>query len=108
MNSKTKKEIKNDYYWNWNNFKICWSVSGENNKKPIIFIHGFGASRMHWRKNIDYFAKKDFAAYSLDLLGFGDSYQPGIKEIGALNNAIWRNQIEDFIEQIINQKIPRK
>ena len=104
MNSNTKKEFKNDNYWNWNNFKICWSVSGENNKKPIIFIHGFGASRKHWRKNIDYFAKKNFAAYSLDLIGFGHSDQPGIREIGALNNAIWRNQIKDFIEQIIKPK----
>ena len=105
MNTNSKEErINYPNYWNWNGFRICWSVSGEDNKIPIIFIHGFGASRKHWRNNLEYFAKRNCASYSLDLLGFGDSDQPGIRQIGRLNNEIWCNQIKDFIAQVIRPK----
>ncbi len=105
MNSNFKEEnINYPNYWNWNGFKICWSVTGEENKIPIIFLHGFGASRKHWRNNLEYFAKRDCASYSLDLIGFGDSDQPGIKQIEKLNNEIWCNQVKDFITQVIRPK----
>ena len=105
MNTNFKEEnINYPNYWNWNGFKICWSVTGEQNKIPIIFLHGFGASRKHWRNNLEYFAKRDFASYSLDLIGFGDSDQPGIRQIGRLNNEIWCNQVKDFITQVIRPK----
>ena len=65
MNTNFKEEnINSPNYWNWNGFEICWSVTGEQNKIPIIFLHGFGASRKHWRNNLEYFAKRDFASYS--------------------------------------------
>ncbi len=109
MNNNFKEEIINKpNYWNWNGFKICWSVIGENNEIPIIFLHGFGASRKHWRNNLDYFAKRNCASYSLDLIGFGDSDQPGVREIGRLNNEIWCNQVKDFIEQVIRPKNSEK
>ncbi len=105
MNNNFQEEnINLPNYWNWNGFNICWSVTGEDNKIPIIFLHGFGASRKHWRKNIQYFAKRNYASYSLDLLGFGDSDQPGIRQIGKLNNKIWCNQVKDFISQVIRPK----
>ena len=103
-----EKNINYPNYWNWNGFKICWSVKGEDNKIPIIFLHGFGASRKHWRKNLEYFAKRNCASYSLDLIGFGDSDQPGIRQIGKLNNEIWCNQVKDFIAQVIRPKNPEK
>ena len=84
MNNNFKENINFPNYWIWNGFKICWSVTGEENEIPIIFLHGFGASRKHWRNNLEYFAKKNFASYSLDLIGFGDSDQPGIRQIGKL------------------------
>ncbi len=105
MNPNYKKEnISFPNLWNWNGFEICWSVVGEDNAIPIIFLHGFGASRKHWRNNLEYFAKRNFASYSLDLIGFGDSDQPGIRQIGKLNNEIWCNQIKDFIEEVIRPK----
>ena len=109
MNPYYKKEnISLTNYWNWNGFKISWSVAGEDNKIPIIFLHGFGANRKHWRNNLGYFAKRNCASYSLDLLGFGDSDQPGIRQIGRLNNEIWCNQVKDFIAQVIRPKNSRK
>ena len=95
-------------YWNWNGFKICWNVAGEENEIPIIFLHGFGASRKHWRNNLEYFEKRNFASYSLDLIGFGDSDQPGIRQIGRLDNEIWSQQVRDFISQVIRPKNSEK
>ena len=109
MNTDFQKvNINYSNYWNWNGFKICWSVTGEDNKIPIIFLHGFGASRRHWRNNLGYFAKRNCASYSLDLIGFGDSDQPGIRQIGKLNNEIWCNQVKDFIKQVIRPKNSEK
>jgi len=103
-----KENISFSNYWNWNGFKICWSVRGEENEIPIIFLHGFGANRKHWRNNLEYFAKRNCASYSIDLLGFGDSDQPGIRQIGKLDNEIWCNQVRDFISQVIRPKNSRK
>jgi len=109
MNNKFKeKNINFPNYWNWNGIKVCWSVCGEDNEIPIIFLHGFGASRKHWRKNLDYFARRNYASYSLDLIGFGDSDQPGIRQIGKLNNEIWCDQVKDFIAQVIRPKNSEK
>ena len=80
----------------------------EDNSIPIIFLHGFGASNKHWRRNVCYFAKRDFAVYSMDLIGFGNSSQPGIKEIGKLDNGVWCNQVKDFIKQVIRPKNSNK
>jgi len=103
-NNFKEKNINLPNYWNWNGIKVCWSVLGEDNEIPIIFLHGFGASRKHWRNNLKYFAKRNCASYSLDLIGFGDSDQPGIRQIGKLNNEIWCNQVRDFIAQVIRPK----
>ena len=101
MNNNFAENINFPNYWNWNGFKICWSVTGEDNEIPIIFLHGFGASRKHWRNNLEYFAKRNCASYSLDLIGFGDSDQPGVRQIGKLDNEVWSNQVKDFISQVI-------
>ena len=102
------EEIDESNYWNWNGFKIFWSVKGKDNKFPIILLHGFGASSKHWRNNSDYFSKKGYSVYSLDLIGFGNSDQPGIREIGKLDNGVWCNQVNDFIKQIIRPKTSNK
>ena len=82
MNSIYKSEEGDEsYYWNWNGFKIFWSVKGKENIHPMILLHGFGASSKHWRNNSDYFAKKGYSVYSIDLIGFGNSAQPGIKAV---------------------------
>ena len=64
--------------WKWKNWVISWSKSskstGEDNKN-ILLIHGFGASKKHWRYNQDFLGKV-FNCYAIDLLGFGESSQP--------------------------------
>ena len=50
--SLNKSEI-----WKWKNWDISWSLSkktaGENNIN-ILLVHGFGASKNHWRHNQDF------------------------------------------------------
>ena len=109
MNSIDKSvEIDESNYWNWNGFKIFWSVKGEDNAHPIILLHGFGASSKHWRNNSYYFAQKGYSVYSIDLIGFGNSAQPGLKEIEKLDNGVWCNQVSDFIKQVIRPKTSKK
>ena len=109
MNPTQKlEEAYESHYWNWNGFKIFWSVKGQENRNPMILLHGFGASSKHWRKNFNYFAKEGYSVYSLDLIGFGNSDQPGIREIGKLDNGLWCNQVNDFIQQIIRPKTSSK
>ena len=98
---KISSKNKSYNYWIWNGFKIAWLVENEKDKIPLLFLHGFGANSNHWRKNIKSFAKNGYAVYSIDLLGFGESDQPGIKEIGKLDNGIWCDQVTDFINEII-------
>ena len=109
MNSAYKKEEDNESnYWIWRGFQIFWNVKGKDNNQPIILLHGFGASSKHWRNNSNYFAHKGYSVYSLDLIGFGNSAQPGIKEIGKLHNGVWSNQVNDFIQQVIRPKTSKK
>jgi len=109
MNSIYKSEVgEESNYWNWKGFKIFWSVKGKENAYPMILLHGFGASSKHWRNNSDYFAKKGYSVYSIDLIGFGNSAQPGIREIGKLDNGVWCNQVSDFIKQIIRPETSKK
>ena len=98
---KISSKNKSCNYWNWNGFKIAWFVENENDNIPLLLIHGFGANSNHWRKNIKSFAKNGYAVYAIDLLGFGQSDQPGIKDIGKLDNGIWCDQVTDFITDII-------
>ena len=101
MTLKISSKDKICNYWTWNGFKIAWFFENKGNNIPLLFLHGFGANSNHWRKNIKNFAKNDYTVYSMDLLGFGESDQPGIKEIGKLDNGIWCDQVTDFIIDII-------
>ena len=101
MSLKISQVKRNYNYWNWNGYKIAWFVENEKKNIPLLFLHGFGASSRHWRKNYKSFAQEGYAVYSIDLLGFGKSDQPGIKEIGKLDNGIWCDQVTDFITDII-------
>ena len=109
MNSIYETKEKDEFnYWDWNGFKIFWTLKGKENLYPIILLHGFGASSKHWRNNSNYLAKKGYAVYSLDLIGFGNSAQPGINEIGKLDNGVWCNQVKDFIKQVIRPNNSKK
>jgi pimeloyl-ACP methyl ester carboxylesterase len=89
-------------YWQWRSHSIYYVTAGEPDRSlpPLLLIHGFGASTDHWRKNIAELSA-DFQVWAIDLLGFGRSAKPNI-DYGA---DLWRDQIADFIEQVIKQPV---
>ncbi len=85
------------YYWYWQGHRIKYTVKGQG--KPLLLIHGFGASIGHWRKNIPHLAQENYRIYALDLLGFGGSDKPQLD----YSVELWRDLIKDFWQYHINE-----
>ncbi len=102
---------KVDYIWKWRDWDISWSLSNNlinNSEINILLIHGFGASKNHWRNN-QKFLGNYYNCYAIDLLGFGESSQPSANldyEYPKVNEVkycfdLWANQITNFCKEII-------
>ena len=101
--------------WKWRNWDISWSsskLSSNKNDLNILLIHGFGASKKHWRHNQD-FLGNIYNCYSIDLLGFGESSQPWALldyESDKENHVkysfdLWGNQIAKFCNEVIKSPV---
>lgn len=92
----------NGAYWQWQGYSVHYVKAGDANahpeRSPLLFIHGFGASTDHWRKNIAEL-QTDFEVYALDLIGFGRSSKPS----SGYSPDLWRDQIADFITSVIGR-----
>ncbi len=102
---------KIDQLWKWKNWEISWSLSNNSLNSSdinILLVHGFGASKNHWRNNQPFLGSY-FNCYAIDLLGFGESSQPAATldyEFPKNNEVkycfdLWANQITDFCYEII-------
>jgi pimeloyl-ACP methyl ester carboxylesterase len=67
--------------------------------KPLVLIHGFGASIGHWRKNIPVLAEAGYRVYAIDLLGFGGSDKPAL----SYTLELWQQQLKDFWDTHIQE-----
>jgi pimeloyl-ACP methyl ester carboxylesterase len=76
--------------WIWENRQIRYTVAGQG--KPLLLIHGFGASIGHWQKNIPVLAASGYRVWAIDLLGFGNSDKPSLD----YTLELWQQQIVDF------------
>ena len=83
--------------WNWRGYKIRYTVAGQG--KPLLLIHGFGASIGHWQKNIPVLAHAGYKVFALDLLGFGGSAKAPLD----YTLELWQSQIADFWTEFINE-----
>ncbi|CAL9123023.1 unnamed protein product [Musa acuminata subsp. burmannicoides] len=83
-------------FWTWKGRKIHYVEQGMG--RPVVLIHGFGASAFHWRYNIPELAKK-YKVYALDLLGFGWSE----KAIIEYDATVWKDQVSDFLKEIVKE-----
>ena len=83
--------------WHWQGHKIRYTVAGEG--KPLLLIHGFGASIGHWRKNIPVLADAGYKVFAIDLLGFGASDKAPLD----YTLELWRSLISDFWAEFINE-----
>ncbi len=101
--------------WKWKNWEISWSLSKNStckNDRSILLIHGFGASKKHWRHNQDFLGKV-FNCYAIDLLGFGESSQPSAlldyepyKENSIKYSFdLWSDQISIFCSEVIKSPV---
>jgi pimeloyl-ACP methyl ester carboxylesterase len=101
--------------WRWNNWDISWSLSkksaGESNIN-VLLVHGFGASKKHWRHNQN-FLGQFFNCYAIDLMGFGESsqpiallnYEPYKKNSIKYSFDLWSNQISSFCSEVIKSPV---
>jgi pimeloyl-ACP methyl ester carboxylesterase len=76
--------------WNWQGYQIQYTVVGTG--KPLVLIHGFGASIGHWRKNIPELAAGGYRVFAIDLLGFGGSSKPPLD----YSLKLWEQLLKDF------------
>jgi pimeloyl-ACP methyl ester carboxylesterase len=83
--------------WTWNGYKIPYTITGSG--RPLLLVHGFGASIGHWRKNIPVLAGAGYKVFAIDLLGFGYAEKPPIDYTVEL----WRDQLKAFWETQINE-----
>ena len=100
--------------WSWQNHNISYvRVSAPSNGSPpgraVVCVHGFGASKGHWRHNLNALAS-DADVYAIDLLGFGASAKPPSQLKGEAPSHgsvrycfdLWAAQVADFTAQVIN------
>jgi pimeloyl-ACP methyl ester carboxylesterase len=78
------------HFWTWQGYQIQYTVMGAG--KPLVLIHGFGASIGHWRKNIPVLAAAGYRVFAIDLLGFGGSDKPAL----SYTLELWQQQLKDF------------
>ena len=101
--------------WKWRDWDISWSSSkllSNKNEFNILLIHGFGASKKHWRHNQD-FLGNIYNCYSIDLLGFGEISQPCALldyESYQENHVkysfdLWGSQIAKFCSEVIQSPV---
>jgi pimeloyl-ACP methyl ester carboxylesterase len=83
--------------WIWRDREIKYTVRGEG--KPLLLLHGFGASIGHWRKNIPVLAAAGYRVFAIDLLGFGDSDKPVLD----YSLKLWQELVVDFWHDRIQQ-----
>ncbi|HGY5532334.1 MAG TPA: alpha/beta fold hydrolase [Prochlorococcus sp.] len=87
--------------WYWQGLSCHWRLLGAEGTRPLVLLHGFGASSAHWRHNAAPLKAAGFRIYSLDLIGFGASAQPGLNQNQRLDNRLWGKQLAAFLEQIV-------
>ena len=87
--------------WLWQGFPICYQTQGTTGP-AIILIHGFGASWLHWRKNIPALAVT-CRVYAIDLIGFGGSAKPKPGEKITYTLETWGQQVADFCQEVIGE-----
>jgi len=83
--------------WTWKGNSIQYTVRGSG--RPLILIHGFGASIGHWRQNIPALAAGGYRVFALDLLGFGASAKPPLD----YTLELWEELLKDFWTELVQE-----
>ncbi len=89
--------------WYWRGLSIRYYCYGEQGP-AVVFVHGFGASGLHWRKNLTGFGDA-CRCYALDLLGFGGSAKPLPGDPLDYSFETWGAQIADFCQDVVGAPV---
>ncbi len=85
--------------WNWRGHQITYQQTG-NTGAAVVFVHGFGASWGHWRKNLPVLSES-CRCYAIDLIGFGGSAKPQPGTEIAYTFETWGEQLADFCREVV-------
>ena len=107
--------FNNSETWKWKDWEISWSLSKESTYDKninVLLVHGFGASKKHWRHNQSFLGEV-FNCYAIDLLGFGESsqpsallnYEPYRENSVKYSFDLWSNQISTFCSEVIKAPV---
>ena len=90
--------------WQWQGLTIGYqqAAAPQADAPAVILIHGFGASSIHWRKNIPALAQTCHV-YAIDLLGYGKSAKPAPGQPLSYTFETWAQQVLDFCQQVVAQ-----
>ncbi|MEL6352177.1 MAG: alpha/beta fold hydrolase [Cyanobacteria bacterium J06627_28] len=90
--------------WKWQGFSIGYQCAGtaQTDAPAVVLIHGFGASSIHWRKNLPELAKS-CRVYAIDLIGYGKSDKPLPGEPLNYTFETWGAQVLAFCEQVVGE-----
>ncbi len=90
--------------WPWKGFTIGYQQARSQaaNAPAVVLIHGFGASSVHWRKNIPDLARTCHV-YAIDLIGYGKSDKPTPGDPIDYTFETWGQQVLDFCQQVVGQ-----
>lgn len=105
--------------WSWQGQSISYvrhtpaaPDAGGGGALPVLLVHGFGACKEHWRRNLPALAGRR-PVYAIDLVGFGASSKPPSRledepEDGlALRYGIdlWADQVAAFVREVIGRPV---
>lgn len=92
----------------WRGYDVNYLDVGPRDCRPVLFIHGFGGSINHWRKNIVALeATGELRVFAIDLLGLGASAKPTSSEV-TYSIDLWADLVGDFLNAMeITAKDPR-
>jgi pimeloyl-ACP methyl ester carboxylesterase len=96
-------------FWQWQGSgvqggsRVHFLASGPEDARPLVLVHGFGASWFHWRYNIPELSKR-FRVYAVDLVGFGLSDKPLL----TYSAELWAAQLADFVSEVVAPRAPCK
>jgi pimeloyl-ACP methyl ester carboxylesterase len=91
----------------WRGYRINYRAEGPEDGEPVLLIHGFGASAMHWRRQFPALTAAGNRVFAIDLLGFGASDKPDLG-VGGFTLELWRDLCLDFVRAVGHASPARK
>lgn len=89
--------------YTWRGLDIHYQTAGTHLAgKPVVLVHGFGASSDHWRHNLPVLGQSH-PTFAVDLLGFGASAKPTPTAEIPYTFETWGALVADFIREVVGQ-----